>query len=303
MRVFPTTVTNTVTPKSAAQAVPPPAPPKSAPVAPAPAGLLSTWKLFAHALVSGQNVHVPGALPPFPTLDPTQLARAQAAGRGRTVAQPLLSPDAASTSFHDPVNFVIRGSKDDLVKALEGQGWSLSASRSPWNFIKMGLSVLFHLGHDPGAPVSAQYLNGQVETMAFNKNVDYNRGRDHLRVFSLGKDPKTGQDMWAVAAVRDDALSITFPHPDTHGKIWPWEWTWHKPMLSHASDSDIDGERDLVMQDLLRSGLVQNWAAVDGKPPAVAQKTPLGDGRYKLLNRYPTDGQVYEVNLGGKPGA
>lgn len=290
-----------VTPSAASRAPAPSAAPTAPGTTPAkPASLLSTWKLLAHALLSGQNVAVPGALPPFPTLDPTALAAARQAGQGRTVRQLQLASDPAGTRLHDPVNLELRGSEAEVVQALQSQGWSLAASRSPWNFIRMGLSVLFHLGHDPHGPVSAQYLNGHAEALAFNKNGDYNRGRDHLRIYPLGHDPQTGEPVWGVAAVRDDALSITLPHPDTHGKLWPWQWTWRAPTLSHKSDNNVDGERNLVMQDLLRSGHVRRWAAVDGEPADPTAKRPLGNGRYMLGNRYNTDGQVYVVTLGAK---
>jgi hypothetical protein len=119
-----------------------------------------------------------------------------------------------------------------------------------------------------------------------------------LRIYYQGKDPKTGQDRWDIAAIRDGGLTLNIPHPQTNGKLFPWQWDWSTPGFSHDADENIDGERDLVMKDMLASGLVKNWAAVDGQLPPGQSKTPTGNGQYMLINRYPTDGKVYEVSLG-----
>jgi hypothetical protein len=43
---------------------------------------------------------------------------------------------------------------------------------------------------------------------------------------------------------------------------------------------------------------VADWAAIDGRLPEGHSKESTGPGRYKLINRYPSDGKVYEVTLG-----
>lgn len=263
--------------------------------------LASTWGRIAHAVTSGETTHLPGRLPDYPTLDPQLKAEAVRAGEGRTIHQPLLSSDEAGKHVHDPVNLVVHGSREDLVKALETQGWVQASSLGLKNDVKMVAATLLHVGDDAAAPVSTQYLDGKHETMAFNKNSDHAMGRDHLRVYHRGVDPKTGEDIWAIAAIRDKAVSLTVPHPDTQGSAMPWKWDWQAPHVTHSPDVNIDGERDMVMDDFLKSGLVRDWAAVDGTLPPGKSKEEVAPGRYKLIDRYPTDGQVYEVKLGADP--
>jgi hypothetical protein len=72
----------------------------------------------------------------------------------------------------------------------------------------------------------------------------------------------------------------------------------HAPRLGHRTDVAIDRERDLIMHDLLASGLVKTWAAVEGARNGMAEKT-LPDGQVQLGKRV-TDGLVYEVALGAR---
>lgn len=260
--------------------------------------LADTWRLLGQAIRSGEKTYLPGQLPSYPTLDPSLKARALEAGRGRTIAQPLLASDRAGTHVHDPVNLVIRGSRESVARALESQGW-VQASKTTWlSGLQMAFAVLFHTHDDPNAPMSDQYLDGKVADLSFNKNSDYAIGRDHLRVYHRGQDPVTGEDLWAIAAIRDYAVTLRLKRPDTHGSPWPWKWDWHAPSFFHSPDENIDGERDLVMEDLVKSGMVKDWAAVDGQLPPGQRKQRTGTNQYMLIDRYPTDGKVYEVTLG-----
>lgn len=262
--------------------------------------LFATWKLVAQAAKSGERTLLPGQMPPYPKLDPTQLQAAHAAGQGRSLPQGFLTSDAAGTKRHEPVNFIIRGSKSDLFHALRSQGWVQAVDSGVGNMIQVGLSVLFRAGKETEAPVSDQYLNGKLPDFAFNKNSDYNMGRDHMRVYHQGKDPATGEDIWAVASTRDTAISLNLKHPIKNDQRWPWQWDWQVPTFGHTTDHAIDGERDLIMHDLLKSGLVREWAAVDGQVPPGIGKSLKPDGQYQV-SKYTTDGKMYELRLGPAP--
>ena len=262
--------------------------------------LVQTWKQVYQAAKSGERTLLTSQMPPYPKLDPALLAQAHAAGQGRSVPQGFLTSDAAGTKRHEPVNFVIRGSKDDLLRALKSQGWVKAVDPSVKNFLQVAGSVLLRTGKETEAPVSDQHLNGKLPDFAFNKNSDYNLGRDHMRVYHQGKDPRTGEDIWAIAATRDTALSLTLRRPIKNDSPWPWNWTWQTPGFGHETDKAIDGERDLIMHDFLKSGLVRDWAAVDGQVPSGVRKVRQPDGTYQV-SKYTTDGKVYELRLGPEP--
>lgn len=253
---------------------------------------IHAWAWVAKALWTGKEVHLPGHVPPYQRPTPAEKAAAIARGAGRTIPQPFNTGDAAGTKPMDPVNLVVTGSREALIKAFESQGWVKADDRTVWSYVKTGLSVLTRLFDYAPAPVTGLYLNGKTEDMAFNKNVDFNHSRDHFRVYHLGKDA-SGRDRWAIAATRDTALSLQVHYPKKDGpKLW--DWSFKAPYFGHAVDTAIDGERDLVMHDLLASGLVKDWALVEGERQVPGQRLP--DGRVQI-ERFQTDGRVCEVRL------
>jgi hypothetical protein len=195
------------------------------------------------------------------------------------------------------VNLTVRGSKEDLVEAFKRQGWMMSPALGLRNNLKMAGKFLLGTERAVNGPVSNMYVNGKPAEMAFSKNDDYNAGRDHLRVFDGGTDPKTGEQIWQIAATRDVAATITTKHPEWHG-LMP---DFYAPTTGHRTDPEIDRERDLIMHDLLASGLVSDWAAVKGdRPEGDTPEATLPDGRVQLGGRK-TDGRVYDVTLKPKP--
>lgn len=264
------------------------------PATPAPAakpGFFQAWASLFGGLFSGRTVLLPGVARPYPAPTAQERQAAEARGQGRNVRQDFLAGDSAGLHKEEPVNLVVTGSLADLTRALEATGWVAADSRTPWNFIKAAASALFRLGHYAEAPVSAQFLNGQAEVVAFNKQSDHNLSRDHMRVYRQGTDPVSGQPIWAIAATRDTALEVAFP------RTGPRPWQWQLPAVGHAVDKAIDRERDLIMRDLLTSGLVTDWASVKGQRPAGLEGTLLPSGDLSV-HKYRTDGQVYEVRLG-----
>lgn len=250
-------------------------------------------KAIREAVVSGEQVVIEGKMPAYAPLDPVALAEARKRGEGRTIKQPYIVSSQSATRLHEPVNLVVKGSKEDLVRALESQGWLKAPNRSAKNYLRMAAKVLFGTERDTNGPVSAMHLDGREEAMAFNKNDDYNAGRDHLRVWHTGTDPKTGKDIWQIAGTRDLVATVTVPHPTWDGLLPDFE----APRFGHRIDGRIDKERDMIMQDMLASGLVKDWAAVDGERKG-APEVRREDGRVIIRDgKYDTDGKVYEVEL------
>lgn len=249
----------------------------------------ATWTQLFASLVTGRPAVLPGVTPAYTKLDEPARQAAVARGAGQTVKQGFLSGDTAGTELEEPVNFVVRGSKEAITRALTSQGWVQANPRTVASFIKVGLSALFHCGHEPEGPVSEQYLNGRAETMAFNKNSDFNLARDHMRVYHQGTDPATGEEVWAIAATRDVALQITPP------KLQGFHLS--APGIGHLTDRSVDAERDMIMRDLVASGQVKDWAAVSGDRAPGLEGQPQANGKLNIRG-YETDGRVYTVRLG-----
>lgn len=250
---------------------------------------VDTWKGLAHAARTGERTRLPGEMPAYVPLPAAAKAGAVARGQGRTLPQGFLENAKAGGSKHEPVTLMVTGSKQQLAAALRKSGWVEAAPSTPGNYIKQALAVITRFDRVTEGPVSNMYLDGKLPDLVFSKNSDFNLARDHMRVYQVGPD------RWAIAATRDTAATVTLPHPEKTGKL-PWDLKFKTPGFGHETDPDLDGERDLIMNDLLASGLTQDWAAVNATRPADRKVGRAPDGRL-TVDKYTTDGRIYDVKL------
>jgi hypothetical protein len=233
-----------------------------------------------------------GDMVPYPVIPEAEKAAARSRASMTAIRQPLISSsaDPLRPIYNEPINLVVKGSKQQVTKALKEAGWVQAHEQSFWNNLKVGISSGTGLMDYPEGPVSDMFLNGQRHMVAFNKNVDSNNTRDHLRIWPLGPNE------WAIAATRDTA-AIAWIDVEISLKRDGW-----KPDLdidpsfrsSHLIDPRLDGERDLVLTDLLGTGRVKRWEMVPGKRTSVEEEA-------MKRRDFETDGHVYVVDLTGKP--
>jgi hypothetical protein len=263
---------------------------KVASTTPVVASRLGTWKTLIAAAKSGQRMLLPGALPPIPVLDPAWVAAAVERGAGRSLRQSAISSDQKpTTKFSEPYTLIAHADEATLLAAMKAAGWTKANSRSAWNYVKLGGSVVTRLWDEEGAPVSPMYLDGKLEAFAFNKNSDYVLARDHLRIYALG------DDTWAIAATRDLAATVTIHHPErVEGSRW--KFTWPAPSFGHKAEDEVDAERALVLDSFRTANRLADWAVVDGAIDPAIPATRLADGRLKI-SHYVTDGRIFELWL------
>jgi hypothetical protein len=84
-------------------------------------------------------------------------------------------------------------------------------------------------------PVSPQTFQGKPEVAAFERSNHPLGGRDHLRIFSCGRDEL------AIAASRDLGIALDVHSPQTG-------------FLNHRVEPDVTRERNEVLQTLLAKG-------------------------------------------------
>ncbi|HEY9721914.1 MAG TPA: LssY C-terminal domain-containing protein [Oscillatoriaceae cyanobacterium] len=245
-----------------------------------------TWEAVITSIITGRRKDVPGTMPPYPTLDPALVQAAEARGQGRVEPALYVSGNPQGTQPLEPGDIIVTGTRAQLTAALRATGWIEVQPHTNWNLFKLGLSVMTRFWNDQAAPVSHLYYQGRQETLAFEKDSDYVLSRDHMRVYPLPADSTTGSPRWMIAASRDVAITVCFKHPSFTGwKIWKIHWP--TPDLDHHADLHTDGERALVLLDLLKSPQLKGWDAVHATPSTGPQSP------------YQTDGEVFELTLGG----
>jgi hypothetical protein len=212
----------------------------------------------------------PLELPPGKTAASAPGARPIA---GRAVLGQLVSREPFQTVAQRPpkpsdiTNLLLFGTEDALRRAFTEAGWAGAASLTPLSKFE----TLRALAEDRGyseAPVSVLLLDGKPPDLVFEKTNDTFARRHHLRIWRRPGNFR-GKPVWAVAATHD--IGIDFSEAER--------------TFIHRIDSQIDRERDKVVNDLLFAGHVEAFDLVER--PAVPRQ-----GRNATGDNLETDGRI-----------
>jgi LssY C-terminus len=178
----------------------------------------------------------------------------------QTVAQRPPSPA-------DLTNLLLVASEDELRRAFTEAGWSGAAGLNPLSKFETLRALVEDRGYSE-APVSVQLLDGKPPDLVFQKTNNTFARRHHLRIWRRPGSFR-GKPVWAVAATHD--IGIDFLEAER--------------TFIHRIDSQIDGERDKVVNDLLFAGHVEAFDLVER--PAVPRQ-----GRNATGDSLETDGRI-----------
>jgi len=168
----------------------------------------------------------------------------------------------------DPINIGLVGTEKQVVHAFGAAGWDTADAVTLRTAVEIGESVLFDRPY-PDAPVSRLLFEGRPQDLAFEKPVGTSADRrHHVRLWrtnvAIG-----GQPLWLGSASFDRGVGLS---RDTGA-------------VTHHIGPDIDAERDLLMNDLARTGMLSDTVEVDGI--GVTKNGRNGEG-----DPYSTDGMA-----------
>jgi len=143
----------------------------------------------------------------------------------------------------DPINLAVIGDKKQLTLAMEKAGWSLAEKLDLKASLKMAYSAVFGAKY-PNAPVSSLFLFNRKQDLAFEKDLDGNpRKRHHVRFW------ETPERWWLPGGYKVNWLgAATF---DKHVGL-----SLFTGQVTHKIDSDVDIERDYLIDTLRRAQAV-----------------------------------------------
>jgi len=189
----------------------------------------------------------------------------------------------------DPVNITLMGDMKRLRAAFKTAGWTEADAlglKSSWGMVK---AFVFNRPY-PTAPFSTLFLFGRGQDIGFQKAIDDSpRKRHHVRfwaaklernddelgtaAFWLGTDrpPPEAPALWVGAGTRDTGISLT--------RL--------SFQITHATDSDTNAERDFMVAELTRAGVI-------GEVTLHQAGQHL---RAKPVNHYVTDGEIAAADL------
>lgn len=173
----------------------------------------------------------------------------------------------------DPVNVVVAGSEAQIRHIFTSRGWKYADKTNLVSTAKM-IKNTITMGDYDTAPMSDLYLYGRTQDMAFQKGWQGTYVRDHLRVWQMPIKDRLGRPFWAIAATKDVAV----------------KWNYKELAPTHQISPEIDAERQVVVDDFLKSGQVKLRYQLQALPPNFKGVNGGGDEYY-------TDGKAEVLEL------
>jgi hypothetical protein len=169
----------------------------------------------------------------------------------------------------DPLNVGLVGSRDDVVHAMQAAGWSPADPITLRTSIEIIGSVMLDRPYRD-APVSPLFYQGRREDLAYEKPAGRSADtRHHVRFWIVLDRGAEGRPVWLGSATFDRGVGISH----------------YTGQVTHHIGPDLDAERDLLIGDLMRAGMVELRYQVSGIGPTLNGRNGGGD-------RYYTDGEI-----------
>jgi hypothetical protein len=189
----------------------------------------------------------------------------------------------------DPVNLVLKGTRAQLDAAFARAGWSGAdrlSLKSSWRMVR---AFVLNAPY-PTAPFSTLYLYGRGQDVGFQKAIDNSpRKRHHIRFWALSLQR-------AQAVLGTASFWLNTDRPPDHAEVY-WIGAGTKDtgfsltrltfQITHATDSDTNAERDFIIAELSKTGVVGEIASCQPRQKLAAER----------VNHYVTDGQITVATL------
>jgi hypothetical protein len=173
----------------------------------------------------------------------------------------------------DPLNIILVGSASQITESFARAGWLIPDPITPQTSARIATASLAHQPY-PTAPVSALYVFGRVQDLAFERPTNDVANRGHIRLW-LTTTRLGGQPVWLGQASYDHGIELSGT----------------SALPTHHISPAVDVERDAVGTDLARTGLVVAETHEAFTPPVFVAYN--GGGDY-----YASDGEVLVVSYG-----
>ncbi len=151
------------------------------------------------------------------------------------------------TQLGDPLNLVVVGDEEQLLRSLVRGGWDFTETVNSSTVRSMISSFVFGSPYR-NAPISPLYFEGRHQDFAMQRARSSVSQRNHLRLW-LTPLRVDGKSVWIGQVSRDIGVRFTTKTPF---------------LTTHAIDPDIDEARDYVLEDLLVTGSLDRWGLVRG---------------------------------------
>ena len=186
--------------------------------------------------------------------------------------------DKKNKAMGDPINLVIIGEPDDVYYAFIRAGWDETETvykGSAWKTMRSFVGG----GEYRYSPVSALYVYGRAQDVAFQRARDNIHERNHLRLW-MSPNLYEGKPVWLGQISRDIGVRFT-----------------RKTITTHKIDPDVDETREFLLENLVYSQALEKFAYLGGVGAA-----PIDQPRGNLTgDPYFTDGYRLVLWVSSRP--
>ncbi len=178
----------------------------------------------------------------------------------------------------DPINVGAVGDQAALLRAFARAGWTPADPITLASSLEIAESVVLHRPDDT-APVSPLFFDGRKQDFAFEKQVGGSADRrHHIRFWKASEPAREGGPLWLGSATFDRGVGLSR----------------YTGQITHHIGPDLDAEREFVIDDLKRAGVVSEVYQISGSGPTAYGRNGEGDP-------YFTDGEVRVAVLKAAP--
>lgn len=146
----------------------------------------------------------------------------------------------------DRINFVFRGTRQDVGAAFAAAGWTTADPLTRKSFAKSYAAFTSLRGYDT-APVSPLFYRHRQPDLVFQKSFNSMSKRHHIRFWRIEDPTGSNEELWVAAATHD--IGIVFD--------------WKRLSLTHRVDEFLDSERSKVLNDLSAAQCLRSLTMLD----------------------------------------
>jgi len=169
----------------------------------------------------------------------------------------------------DAINVAFVGSEEEMHRMFAAAGWYAADPITLKTSARIAADVVLHKPY-AHAPVSDLYVWGRRQDAAFEQPVgDSPKQRHHVRFWRSAEMDRHGEPLWLGAATYDERVELS----RTTGGI------------THKISPEIDNERNKLVSDAARAGMLDGCYWVDRFHPNLRGRNGGGDP-------YFTDGRL-----------
>jgi len=147
----------------------------------------------------------------------------------------------------DAINIAFIGTEEELHRMFAAAGWYAADPITLKTSVRIAADVVLRKPY-AHAPVSDLYVWGRKQDAAFEQPVgDSPKQRHHVRFWCSPEVDRNGEPLWLGAATYDERVELS----RTTGGI------------THKIGPEIDGERNKLVNDTARAGVLDGYYWVD----------------------------------------